>query len=120
MQKNNLKYLAKEVTFGLVLGTALTATSSAWAEETHVKDDATPTPNSIFTYDTEKQTLKYGDGAIASGQYSTAFGDGAQATGSQSIALGLNAKANMLSTALGLGAEASGAGSTAIGNTSTA
>lgn len=54
MKKQNLKKMAKAITLGLVLGTAVTATSSVWAAETHVKDDAS-TPNNVFTYDTEKK-----------------------------------------------------------------
>ena len=119
MQRQSLKSLAKIVTLGLVLSTTLTATSSVWADETHVKDDADPA-NTVFTYDNDKQTLLWGKNASVGSDRSIALGAGAtngaviREESKDSVAIGSRtviARDSYNATAIGHGSRAAGVGS---------
>lgn len=117
MKKQNLKKMAKAITLGLVLGTALTATSSVWAEDREIVITDVSTGEQLHTgiyFDGGK--VSWGTNTTASGTDATAFGFKTTASGNRATAFGLNTIASGdYATAFGFKSEAVGKASFAGG-----
>ena len=118
MKKQNLKKMAKTITLGLVLGTALTAAQPVWAEKAEIKSATMGMGIATGIYfDKDGFKVNWGEGTTASGQWSTAFGKGTTASGIYSTAFGQNTTASKdYSFAVGYGSKASGTAAVAMGN----
>ena len=118
MKKQNLKKMAKAITLGLVLGTALTAAQPVWAAKTEIKSAESGTGTGIYF---ENGIVSWGDYTNASGDNATAWGSGTYASGDYATAWGSGATASEhYATAWGSGTTASGYGTTAFGYNTTA
>lgn len=113
MKKQNLKKMAKAITLGLVLGTALTAAQPVWAEKTEIMSAASGTGIGIY-FDGRK--VSWGLGTTASKDNATAWGSNTTADGIMATAFGYKTTASGdYSTAFGENTTASGKWSTAFG-----
>ena len=113
MKKQNLKKMAKAITLGLVLGTALTAAQPVWAEKTEIMSAESGTGTGIY-FDGGKK-VSWGDSTTASGDYATAFGSETVASSYFSTAFGKYSQAGILRAEDGLDSREYGVGATAWG-----